>query len=108
MCTVYLERVHPSIIFPFLLSLFPPLSNRFHKWVRTCDIYPYELGISFFFLAVLGFGIQDLTLARQVLYHLTYSTSSFLCWVFLRWGLMELFALLASDYNPPDLCLLSS
>jgi hypothetical protein len=33
------------------------------------------------FLVVLGF---KLTLARQVLYHLSYSTSPFLCWVFLR------------------------
>jgi hypothetical protein len=45
-------------------------------------------------------------LARQALYHLTYSVSPvFLCWILSRYGLANYLPRLASNSDPPDLCL---
>jgi hypothetical protein len=78
---------------------------------RTGEKYFCVCGWShpvFFSLMVLGFERRAFTLARKAFYHLSYSTSPFLCWVFLRYSLKNYLPRLASNPNPPDLCLLSS
>jgi hypothetical protein len=54
----------------------------------SCVLFIYLFFIHLFILALLGF---ELMLAKQVLYHLSHSTSPVLCWVFFR-GSHELFA----------------
>jgi hypothetical protein len=60
--------------------------------------------VCLFILVVLGFEVS----VRQALYHLSHSASPSLLWVFLREGLAKYFPRLASNCNPPDLCLQGS
>jgi hypothetical protein len=60
---------------------------------------PYSW-IFFFFFEALGFELR--------VYTLSCSTSLFLCWVFFRQGLANYLPRLASNRDPPDLCLLNS
>jgi hypothetical protein len=58
------------------------------------------LFLSFFFFAILGFELRAYTLSHAI--------SPFLWWVFSRSGLLNSLPGLASNRDPPDLCLLSS
>jgi hypothetical protein len=62
--------------------------------------------IFFFFFGSSGVWTQGFTFARQVLYHLNHSASSpaFFCVGDFVLGSHKLFAQLASNHNPPDLC----
>jgi hypothetical protein len=64
-----------------------------------------EILYLFSFFCGTGFWTQDLTFARQVLYHLTHSASVFMVGYFLRYGLMNYLRRLASKCDPPDLYL---
>jgi hypothetical protein len=52
--------------------------------LNICTITFQNLKDFFFFLAVMGIELLGLVLARQALYHLSHSVSSFLCCLFLR------------------------
>jgi hypothetical protein len=56
--------------------------------------------VIFFFFVVVGFELRA--------YTLSHSASPFLMMTFFEIGFLELFAWLALNRNPPDLCLLSS
>jgi hypothetical protein len=62
----------------------------------------------FFFFGSTGIWTEGLMLSRQVLYHLSHSARSVLCWVFSRQGLTNYLPGLTSNGSSPDLCLLSS
>jgi hypothetical protein len=47
-------------------------------------------------------------LARQAFLSLEPLYQPFLCWVFLRQGLVNYLPVLVWNHDPPDLCLLSS
>jgi hypothetical protein len=62
----------------------------------------------FFFLAVLRLKLSSSHLLGRVSYHLSHSASPVLYWVFQDRVSRTICLWLASNHNPPDLCLLSS
>jgi hypothetical protein len=66
--------------------------------VKVCNFDDVKFLFNFFFV-VLGLELRAYTLSP--------STSPVLCWIFLRWGLMDYFP--GAGFEPaPDLCFMSS
>jgi hypothetical protein len=90
------------------------VSRKIHESVKQQSMYKNTewSGIAsilfFFFGGGPKVSTQGLMLAREVLCHLRPSASSFLCWVFSKQDLVTFSPTLASNCDPPDLCLLSS
>jgi hypothetical protein len=61
----------------------------------------------FFFLVGLGFEVKASSLQKQVLYHLSHTSSPFCCG-YLRDGVLGTIVQSGSNHNPPDLSLPSS
>jgi hypothetical protein len=68
---------------------------------------PFVSALWFLFFSSTGIWSQGLMFAKE-LYHLSNSTSSVLCWVFLRKVLRTICPGQALNFSPCDLCLLSS
>jgi hypothetical protein len=77
-------------------------SNSFLKICGDClrDLYD-KLSLLFFCWV----WSQSFMLAKQVLYHLSHTSSSFLLWLFWIWALKNYLSRLALDCEPPDLSL---
>jgi hypothetical protein len=60
---------------------------------------------TFFFFGGTGVWTKEMALAKQALYHLSQTSSSFLLWLFWRWNLLNYLAGLALNLDPPDLSL---
>jgi hypothetical protein len=101
-------QVRPNSLLIYSYSTnksFAPIWVELFKIVKIQSFLTYSIGLLFFFFfwggAVLGLEFRDYTLSQP--------TSPFILWcTFFKIGSHGLFALLASDRNPPDLCLLSS
>jgi hypothetical protein len=88
----YCVRFIPPVLLPCTrweyktMQLCRTKQIRFHSSVMLAFLQPFALwkAISLLCVCVWYWGTQDLTLARQALYHLSHCTNPFLWWVFSR------------------------
>jgi hypothetical protein len=81
-----------------VLNLLP--SSSWVCFIFLEKIFSFYL-FTFFFRWYWGFEFRASCLLER-------NFTTFLCWVFLRWGLVNYLLMLTSNGDPPDLCLLSS
>jgi hypothetical protein len=122
--SVLCQGIHLRIFILLLVfSSFHSTSERFSLQVHLCLYLLVTIGFYFldfgyygwnsfflffflFYFQATGIWTLGLMLARQALYHLSISASCSLCWVLLRWGLVNYVPVLATNCDPSDLCLL--
>jgi hypothetical protein len=99
-----------SVPSPSPSFLFTVVSPFFLQYIFLFLVLCFVFPLPFFFFLLLLLLYSGPHACRHTLYHLSPSAihQPCLCWVFLRWGLRNYLPVPVLNWEPPDLCLLSS